>query len=167
MTSSCRVVGTLIQTERSLCINRYHRLTHWCPVTLVFVVHFQDNRNAQWVESLIKVYIVGIYMCFPARAHIGLKKYMHFLIQTSLVQVMAWCLSGAKPSTETVLTYCQLDPHEQTLVRFKSKQKHFHSGKCLKNVVCKMSDFVAAIIEWRPINVAAHWVFDAGRKTGD
>ena len=36
----------------------------------------------------------------------------------SLVQIMACRLFGAKPLSEPMLDYCQLEPWEQTLVKF-------------------------------------------------
>ena len=36
--------------------------------------------------------------------------YMHQGIRSALVQIMAWCLFGAKPLSKWMLTYCQLDP---------------------------------------------------------
>ena len=41
--------------------------------------------------------------------------------ESALVQVMACRLSGAKPLPEPLLPYCQLDPCEQTSVKFESK----------------------------------------------
>ena len=35
-----------------------------------------------------------------------------------IVHIIAWCLFGAKPLFEPVLGYCQLDPLEQTSVKF-------------------------------------------------
>ena len=57
--------------------------------------------------------------------------YMWQWIQQVLVQVMACHLLGAKPLPEPMLTYCQLDPLEQTSVNFKSKYEVFHSWKCI------------------------------------
>ena len=47
----------------------------------------------------------------------------------SSVQIMACRLIGAKPLSGPMLAYCQLDPWEQTSVKFKSKQKTSHSQK--------------------------------------
>ena len=47
----------------------------------------------------------------------------------SLVQIMACRLFGAKPLYEPMLSYCQLNPLEQTSVKFESKFKHFHPRK--------------------------------------
>ena len=41
----------------------------------------------------------------------------------TLLQVMACRLFGAKPLPEPMMTYCQLDPKEQTSVQFKWKYK--------------------------------------------
>ena len=39
-------------------------------------------------------------------------------------------LFGAKPLPEPMLTYCQVDPYEQNLVKFESKLTTFHPWKC-------------------------------------
>ena len=51
--------------------------------------------------------------------------YMRRQPRTSLVQ-MACRLLGDKPLSDSVLEYCQLNPWEQTSVKFASKFKHFH-----------------------------------------
>ena len=54
---------------------------------------------------------------------------MHQWIKPSLIQIMACCLFGAKPLPESVLTYCQLDPGEQTSVKFWSNYNNLHLRK--------------------------------------
>ena len=44
--------------------------------------------------------------------------YMRQSIGSVLVQIMACRLFGAKPLSEPMLSYCQLDPKEQTSVKF-------------------------------------------------
>ena len=44
---------------------------------------------------------------------------------------MVCCLFDALPLPEPTLTYCQLDPWEQTSVKFEPKYKPFHSWKCI------------------------------------
>ena len=44
--------------------------------------------------------------------------YLRQLIGSALVQIMAWRLFGAKPLSKPMLGYCQLDPWEQTLVKW-------------------------------------------------
>ena len=45
--------------------------------------------------------------------------YMRQWTGTALVQIMAWRLFGAKPLSEPMLDYCQLDPQEQISVTFE------------------------------------------------
>ena len=56
---------------------------------------------------------------------------MHQWIGSALVQIMACRLFGAKPLSEPMLAYCQLDSWEQFSVKFESEFYHFHSRKCL------------------------------------
>ena len=44
--------------------------------------------------------------------------YMHRQPVASLVQIMAWRQTGAKPLSESMLPYCQLEAWEQTSVKF-------------------------------------------------
>ena len=46
-----------------------------------------------------------------------------------LLQIMACRLFGAKPLSEPMLSYCQLDPKEYISVKFYLKFKTFHSRK--------------------------------------
>ena len=76
----------------------------------------------------------------------------------ALFQVMACCLSGAKPLPESMLPYCQLDHWEQTSVKFKLKWKNFHSSKfvwkcCLRNG----GHFVQGETSWP--NLCCKWLF--------
>ena len=57
---------------------------------------------------------------------------------SALVQVMACHLFGTKPLPEPILTYCQLDPEEQTSVKIESKYKISTEENAFENVVCKM-----------------------------
>ena len=45
--------------------------------------------------------------------------FMYWGTGSALVQVMACRLLGAKPLPELMLTYCQLDPQEQSSVKFE------------------------------------------------
>ena len=57
--------------------------------------------------------------------------YMRQWTESALVQVMACHLFGVKPLHKPMLTYCQLNPQEQTSVKFESTYKTFHSRKCI------------------------------------
>ena len=52
------------------------------------------------------------------------------------------CLFAAKPLTEPMLTYCQLDALEQTSVKFESKHKYFSWKNAFENAVCKMASIL-------------------------
>ena len=56
---------------------------------------------------------------------------MHQGTRSTLVQAMDCRLFSAKPSPELMLTYCQLNPKEQTSVKFKSKFKIYDSWECI------------------------------------
>ena len=60
-------------------------------------------------------------------------------IGSALVQMMAWCLFGAKPLSKPMLGYCQLDPWEQTSVKFYLKYKAFLPPKYIWKYFCKMA----------------------------
>ena len=59
--------------------------------------------------------------------------YMHQWTGSAIVQVMACCLFGDKPSPEPMLVHCQLDSWQQISVKFKSEFYHFHWRKCIWN----------------------------------
>ena len=69
--------------------------------------------------------------------HLG--AYIHKWTMSSLVQAMAWHLSGAKPLPEPMMTYYQSDLYKQTSIWFWSKCNHFHWRKKFKNAFCKLS----------------------------
>ena len=56
-----------------------------------------------------------------------------------MLQVMACRLFDAKPLPEPMLSYCQLGPSEQTLVKLESKYETFHSWNALENAICEMA----------------------------
>ena len=57
--------------------------------------------------------------------------YMRHWTGSSLVQVMACRLFGAKPLPEPMLVYCQLDSWEQVSVKLESEFYHFQTTKCI------------------------------------
>ena len=73
------------------------------------------------------------------------------IIRMTLVLIMAWHLPGGKPLPELILTYCQLDPQEQTSVKFKSKYNNLHSKKIkLKMLSAKWCPFCLCLCVLRP-----------------
>ena len=67
--------------------------------------------------------------------------YMRQWTGSSLVQIMACRLFGAKPLSKPMLGYCQLDSWEQVSVKFESEFYYFHSSKCIWK--CRLP-------KWRP-----------------
>ena len=58
--------------------------------------------------------------------------YMPQWTGSTLVQIMACRLFGAKPLSKLMLGYCRLHPQEQNSVKFELKYKSFHSRKCMQ-----------------------------------
>ena len=66
-------------------------------------------------------------------------------MRSSLLQIMACRLLGAMPFSEPMLNYCQLNPWQQTSVKFESKYHNFHSSKLLSKCCLQNgSHFVSA-----------------------
>ena len=66
---------------------------------------------------------------------------MHQWTGSSLVQVMACRLFGAKPFPEPMLVYCWLDYWPQVSVKFESEFYHFHSRRYI---------WKCCLLNWRP-----------------
>ena len=54
---------------------------------------------------------------------------------------MAYDLFGAMPLSKPMQGYCQLDPSEQTSVKFESKYKIFIQENEFGNIICEMAAF--------------------------
>ena len=62
---------------------------------------------------------------------------------SSLFQVMACCLFGAKPLPEPMLAYCQFNSWEQISVIFESDFYDYHLRNAFEDAVCQIgSHFV-------------------------
>ena len=68
---------------------------------------------------------------------------------SSLVQVMACRLFGAKPLPEPILAHCELNSWEHISVKFDSECYHFHSR--WRNWKCRLP-------QWRPSCPGGRWV---------
>ena len=53
--------------------------------------------------------------------------------------MMAYRLFGAKPLSKPVLGYCQLDPEEQTSMKFYQNTNFVIHEKASENIVCEMA----------------------------
>ena len=65
-----------------------------------------------------------LWVCHPPSA-----AYMHRWTGSALAQIMACLLYGTKPLSKLMLGYCQIDPWEQTSVKFESKYIFFSFTK--------------------------------------
>ena len=61
---------------------------------------------------------------------------------------MACRLFGAKPLPEPMLTYCQLDPYEQTSLKFESKYKTFAFELVIWCTMMRMGAFGSDSYTW-------------------
>ena len=64
--------------------------------------------------------------------------YIHRWIWSELVQIMACHLDGAKPLSELMLTYYQLDHKEHISMKFYLKFKCLHSRNAFEHAVCQI-----------------------------
>ena len=93
-------------------------------------------------RSVISLHIL-LSLLFPLHGGIivnpspSFVAYMRQLFRSALVQIMACRLFGAKLLSKPMLGYCQLDPWEQTSVKFESKYKTFVGENTIENVVCQ------------------------------
>ena len=65
--------------------------------------------------------------------------YMRRYTMPSLAQIMACRLTGAKPLSEPMLPYCQLDHKEYISVKFHLKLKYVIQENAFETVVCEMA----------------------------
>ena len=77
---------------------------------------------------------------FPSLTHWGRLMHIRVSKTPTLLQIMACRLFGAKPLSESVLPYHQLDPEEHISVKFYHDLS-FHSRKCTLKV---------SSVKWRP-----------------
>ena len=106
-------------------------------------------------QSDHQIWIQHIYR--PSTSRVNSLKlgdtYMQPYMQPSLVQIMACCLFGTKPLSEPMLAFCELDPWEQTSVKFSMKFKNFHSRKTFLKMLST---------KWQPFRLGLNvliWIF--------
>ena len=91
------------------------------PMMVSLTTHICVTRP-QWVNSAL-----------PSTA------YIRWWTESTLVQVMACCLFGAKPLTEPIRTYCQLNIEKKNTVKYESAYKMFIQKNAFENAVCVMA----------------------------
>ena len=115
------------------CLSRYFYLrcvSFWVSISLAF----KTCRHSHCLSSLNLSEIELLTHLPPSAA------YMHRWTGPALIRVMTCRLSGAKPLLEPMLQNCQLDPWEQSPVKFESRYKAFHSCKCVSNCRLRNGD---------------------------
>ena len=92
------------------------------------------------VKSVINAFEATIYrqLTYSLKFIPPSVAYMRQWIRLALVQIMACRLFGAKPSSEPLLGYCQLDPKQQnSVIFFHQNTKLFIHVKTSANIVCE------------------------------
>ena len=116
--------STLVQAMAGCHKATNHYLSEYWPRSMSpYVV-----TRPQWVNSLR-----------PGDAN------MRHYNKPTLLQIMACRLFGARPLSEPVLQYCQLDLKEHISVTFFLNSKFFIQGIVLENV-CNGGHFVLALV---------------------
>ena len=93
-----------------------------------------------WCEYLMVLNMMAPFSLYQVNPSPSSAAYMRHWTGSSLVQVMACLLFGAKPLPEPMLAYCWLDSWEHNWMKFESEFYHFHSRRCnLKMSFAKMA----------------------------
>ena len=98
------------------------------PVTWSFDVFF-----AQTVEQTIKTPVIWNAIILGSVAHICVSELVDLWFGWSL----AVFLTSDPCLTKSVMTYCQLDPYEESWLKFESNYFNFHSQIC-ENIIHEM-----------------------------
>ena len=101
-------------------------------------IHIETTNGPQWVELTRS----------PILTHLPSVAYMRRWTGSALVQIMACRLCGAKPLPGPTVAYCQLNPSEQTSVKFVLKTTVLIHEITFETVVCEM----AAILSRREMS---------------
>ena len=73
---------------------------------------------------------------------------MRQCIGSALGQKMACRLFGAKPLSKPMLGFGQLDPKEQTSMKFDLKYQIFIHESTFENIICKMVAILSRRMSW-------------------
>ena len=102
-------------------------LTLWPIISRNIVVLSILKNEGHFVDAIFKIFVYQnchnlIQICSSIRVLLTLTHLPHsHMYASALVQIMACRLFGTKPFPESALTYCEVDPQEQTSVKFESK----------------------------------------------
>ena len=119
------IENTMLPWETYLFFMLYHILSYYviCSISVLYVV-------------MITTYLTSFNSLRPGDS------YVRHWTGSSLLQVMACRLFGAQPLPEVMLSYCQLDPKEQTSMKFKSKKEiHLNLSSAKSSLGLNVSNF--------------------------
>ena len=89
--------------------------------------------------------VVWSYIFFLIKSSPPSAAYMRQCRGSALVQIMACRLYGAEPLSKPMMGYCELDPYEQTSVKFQSKyfcftKMHIKISSAKWRTFCQVGD---------------------------
>ena len=106
-----------------------HVVTLWCNINTCGAIYaymiWKSSHFIYILRSLSKVFLINSSP--PGTAY---KLRWNW---SSLVQIMACRLSGARPLSKPMFGYCQLDPSEQSSVKSQAKFEFLHAKKIIRN----------------------------------
>ena len=150
---------TIIGSDNGLSPG-WHQAIIWTNAGILLIRPLGTNFNEMLIEILIfsfmkmhlkvssakwRPFCLGLNVLINTThpAHWGQVMHKCQWTGSSLVKVMAWHLSGAKP--QLMMTNCQLQPKEHISVKSYFQISNFHSWKCIwKCNLQNVSHFVSA-----------------------
>ena len=84
----------------------------WCWLNIPHCFELISHRNVEFIVNIIKKlnYIIKVMPLFNSSPPRSSAAYIRQWMGSALVQIMAWRLFGAKPLSQPILGYRQLDP---------------------------------------------------------
>ena len=90
------------------------------------------NKHRRWPHAAIKASCIRCHLrVIDINTWRHGDQYVHQWTASSLVQIMAWHLFGAKPLSELMMPYCQSEPKGKNLWNLNQNSKHFPSRKII------------------------------------
>ena len=114
------------------CAPNHYMNPCWHKVATSYgIIRFKwVKQGCDWYVAYNQYHITHVVLIQPINSSPPSDTYMHQWTGSTMVQVMACRLVGAKPLHEPMLTFRELDSQKQTSVKLESKYRTFHSWKC-------------------------------------
>ena len=124
-----------------------------CPIHLPRLRNLMLLQPKTTYGSTIIFYTICLLGTFNNSLWLS-EAFIHQETSQALVQFMACCLFGAKPSSKLMLDKCQWDPWKQNDMQFESKYKKCLTRKCIcKSELWNGSHFCHGL---RMLNISRH-----------